>query len=142
MADRGRGDHRKVPVVDQQAQELRLDPFHAAAVIAVQDLDFVTFLDAQVWLAPADRDAAVHRRQAHRVRAQRAKALDDALVLLAGVGHQEMIHGDRVGEAADLTPFGGDHPWWMAEPRGKLVQLLVSAMHQHERLLAGGDIAQ
>src|SRR5438309_2148571 len=96
VADRGRGDYRQVAVLQQQSQELRLDSFDAATMVTVQELDLVALFDAQIGLAPSDRDAAVHRRKADRARAQRPESLHDALVLLAGVGHQEMIHRDRV----------------------------------------------
>src|SRR5437660_10195266 len=75
IADRGRGDNRQVAVIDQQAQELRLDPLDAATVIAMEDLDLVALLDAQVRLSPSDRGPAVHRRESHRARTKGAKPL-------------------------------------------------------------------
>src|SRR5712692_4710247 len=48
MADRGRRDQRQVAVVQQQAQEFWLEVLDDDTVVAVQHLDPVTLLDAQV----------------------------------------------------------------------------------------------
>src|SRR5438445_2315599 len=142
VTDRRRGYDGQEAVVEQQAQQFRFDLLDAAAVVAVQHFDFVAFLDPQIRLAAADRDTAVHRGQADCVRAEGPQPLYDALVLLARVGHQEMIHGGRVGEAADLAPLGGHHPRWMPEAYGELIEFFVSAMDENERLPAGGDVSE
>ena len=70
----------------------------------------------------------------------RPQSFHNPLVLLARIGHQEMIHRDRVSEAADLAALGGHHARRMAEPGRELVQLFVRAVNQDQPLFAGGDV--
>jgi len=53
-----------------------------------------------------------------------------------------MIHGGRVGEAADLAALRGDHARRVAEAVGEIVEFLVCAMDEYQRLLAGGNVLQ
>src|SRR5438067_316307 len=55
--------HRQIAVLEQQAEEPRLDPFYTAAVIRVEHFCLAVLLDAQIGFAAANRHPPIHRRQ-------------------------------------------------------------------------------
>jgi len=142
MADRRRRDNRQVAGFQQQAQQLRIDPLDGSTVIVMKDLRFLAFFDPDVRLAPPRYEAAVHRRQPNGIGPQRSQPFNDALVLLAGVGHQKMVHRRRVGKARDLATLRRNHPRRMPETAAQLVQLFVGAVDKDQRFLAGGDVVE
>src|SRR5438105_1268050 len=91
------------PAVEHRAQESRVDVLDDADVVVVQHLQSAVFSDAQIRTAAAAHDTGVEAAETDGIAAQLAEALHDALVRLAGVCHEEMVHGHPVRVAAHIA---------------------------------------
>ena len=111
-------------------------------MVVVKDLGPAALADAQVGPARSSNDTAVEPAQTERVDAELAEPLDDSLVRPAGVRHEEVVHGRRVGEAAHVAALGFDHPRRAAETRGEVVEVAARAVHDDGALGGGGDVLE
>src|SRR5579862_1046692 len=108
----------------------------------MEDLGPPVFADAQVGPARSSNDTAIKAAQAERVDAELAEPLNDSLVRLAGVRHEEVIHGGRVGEATHIAALGFDHPGRAAETRGEVVEIAARSVHDDGALGRGGQVLE
>src|SRR5207244_12973227 len=100
------------------------------------------FSDAQVCAAAAAHDTGVEAAETDGIAAQLAEALHDALVRLARVCHEEMVHGHRVRVAAHIAALRFHHPRASPQPRAQRIQIAAGAVHDDEALAVFRDLPE
>src|ERR1019366_3664489 len=78
--------------------------------------------------------------QPEGVDAELAQPFDDPLVGFARIGHEEVIHGGRVGEPADVAALRLDHPGRPAQAGGEVVEIAAGAVDDDGLLGGRGNV--